>query len=246
MDGTDSGEPQGGQERLGLGAAPTLEQLAGAAQFPIYGLLQAPTDLTVHGVEYHIVDAGFGEPAPVADTDAQAYLLQVGLEYRYPAGHQEAGKRLEITTTGTTRPPMVPPMLAPSVEDVLREHAMRYAGDDEIPPVGSAPRSFVIERYAIVGGEAVVAVDYAPERRPIRGRLLGVQAHHLVDANAAAVAKLLATSPPASPEWTLTLRNAELWVQVQAYGWAQSELFAALHQLGVISDKPEIVNDYRL
>jgi hypothetical protein len=98
----------------------------------------------------------------------------------------------------------------------------------------------VIERYAIVGSEAVVAVDYAPEQQVEKGRLLGVQAHHLVDANAAAVA-LLAAPPPASPEWTLTLRNAELWVQVQAYGWRQSELFAALHQLGVISDKPEIV-----
>jgi len=244
MDGTSSGEPQGNQERLGPGAAPTLEQLVGAAQFPIYGLLQAPPDLTVHGLGYCTIDAGFGEPASLADAHRQAYRLQAGLEYGYPAGHQGARKRLEITTTGTPRQPMLPsmlpPMWAPSVEDVLREHATRYAADEEITAVGSVPRSFVIERYAIVGGEAVVAADYTPERQVVKGRLLGVQAHHLVDANAAA-AKMLASPPPVGPEWTLTLRNAELWVQVQAYGWGQSELFAALHQLGVISDKPEIV-----
>jgi hypothetical protein len=128
MDGTSSGAPQGGQERLGLSAAPTLEHLVGAAQFPIYGLLQTSTDLTVHGVDYCSVDSGWGQPAPPADAHRQAHVLQVGLEYGYPARHQDAGKRLEITTTGTTRPPM----LAPSVEEVLREHALRYAGDDRI------------------------------------------------------------------------------------------------------------------
>ncbi len=238
----DDDEPQRSLEELRSGKALTLERLVHAAPFPVYGLIKMPGDLTLRGLGYTTADAGWDNPTAPLHPNPSQFLWQASLSYGYPPETQDPCTRLELITTATTRLTAA----VPKIEDLLSAYTTHYQSDDAIPPLGSHAASFIIERYAIVGGQALAAVEYtpdAPTREP--GVLLGSQAHYVEDAGSPlAQAAMMAAPPPVTPEWSFTLRSPAMWVEARAYGWTQNEIMLLLHQLAVISDKPDILVRY--
>ncbi|HEU4782110.1 MAG TPA: hypothetical protein VFS83_02090 [Ktedonobacterales bacterium] len=238
----DDDELQRSLEELRSGETLTLERLVRAAPFPIYGLIETPGDLTLRGLGYTTADAGWDNPTAPPRPNLSQFLWQATLSYGYPSATQDLRMRLEIITTATTRLTVA----LPRIEDLLSAYTTHYQSADEIPPLGSQAASFIIERYAIVGGQALATVKYAPDaptREP--GVLLGSQAHYVEDASSPlARAAMMAAPPPVHPEWSFTLRSPEMWVEAQAYGWTQNEIMLALHQLATISDRPDVVARY--
>lgn len=242
MSTTDDDEMQRSLEELRSTESPTLGQLVRAAPFPIYGLIETPGDLTLHGIGYCIADPEWYPPDAVEHPTLPQIFCQAVLDYGYPRERQDARMRLEIVTTATTHSPIS----APAIEDLLSTSTTRYQVDDEIPPLGSEAASFIIERYAIIGGRVLAVIEYTPDAPPReRGVLLGTQAHHVEDdGSPLAQAAMRAAPPPVSPEWSFTLRSPDMWVEVRAYGWNQQEIVQLLHQLATISDKPDVVAHY--
>ena len=235
----DGDEPQRSQETGSPAGSLSIEQLVRTAPFPVYGLVQTPPDLTLHGIGYTTADVGVGRPAPPWPANPSQVLWQVSLDYGYPPGQQNLRSRLELITTSMVHYPAP----VPTMEDLVRASATHYPSEDEVPTLGSQPASFLIERFALIEGQAVAVVAYTPDAPPLTlqpGQLLGRQVHELPDGSAAQVAPMASLSI-ATPDWSFTLRNAEMWVDGQAYGWTQPALFQVLHQLAALGDKPEVL-----
>lgn len=122
--------------------------------------------------------------------------------YGYPPGHQDVSPRLELSTTSLTGVPVpVPP-----IEELAQASATHYPSDEAVPPLGSQPASFLIERFAVVDGHALAVVTYTPDAPPLtrlQGKLIGIQRHEAVDSSAAPVARMAAWSV-ATPDWSFT------------------------------------------
>jgi hypothetical protein len=196
------------------------------APFPIYGLLETPNDLTLHGIGYCTVNAG-------------RFLWEVDLRYGYPPGHQDGNPRLELITTNLTGIPMpVPPN-----EELVRASAIHYPSEDAVPLYDAQPISLLIERFAIVDGQALAIVEHTPDPPPLTLHpkdVIGIHRHERGDASAAPLPPLAAWSV-AAPDWSFTLYNAQMRVAGRAYGWTQTALFQVLHQLAPITDKADVL-----
>lgn len=217
----------------------SIEHLVRTASFPVYGLVQTPNDLTLHGIGYSTADAGVGRSAPPWSSNPSQVLWQVSLVYGYPSGHQYLSPRLELSTTSIAHYPAS----APNIEDLARGLATHYQSVDEVPTLGSQPADFLVERFALIEGEALAVVAYTPDTPPLMllpGQLIGTQIHELPDASAVRIAPTAALSM-ATPDWSFTLRNDEMWVEGRAYGWTQTAIFQVLHQLAALRDKPDVL-----
>jgi hypothetical protein len=158
MNTTGDDELQGSQETWSSAESLSIEQLARTAPFPIYGLIETPNDLTLHGIGYSTADSGWGNPAPPSHPNPSPFLWQVNLIYGYPPGHPDVSPRLELITTSLTGVPMP----VPTIEDLVRASATHYQSADEVPPLGSQPASFLIECFALNDGQALAVVAYTP------------------------------------------------------------------------------------
>jgi hypothetical protein len=205
----------------------------------MYGLLETPNDLTLHGIGYTTAGAGWAHPARPSHPNPSQFLWQVDLTYGYPPGHQKIRPRLELITTALTGIPMpVPP-----IEELVGASAIHYPSEDAVPLYDSQPVSFLIERFAIVDGQALAVVAHTPDPPPLSLHpkdAIGIQRHEIRDASAAPVAPIGPLSI-ATPDWSFTLRNAQMWVAGRAYGWTQTGLFQVLHQLAALNDKAEVL-----
>jgi hypothetical protein len=217
-----------------------LEQLVQHASFPVYGLAETPDDLILHGMGYSTVGTGWWDTAPRSSPsplDEPQYLWQVSLGYGSPPAAYGAWlERLEVRTTAVTRSPAE----TPDIAHLRQTYETHYHSDDEVPPLDSQ-RSLLIERFQLVDGEALAAVNYSPDPMPSTstlGVLLGQQRHEL--AGSPEDVPILAPAPP-PPTWTCTFRASQMWVDVQAYGWPQQDLFAVLHQLVALNNRPDVV-----
>lgn len=239
MNNTGDDEIEEGQGTWNTANFLSIEQLARIVPFPMYGLIQTPDDLTLHGIGYSTADSGWPHPASPSSPTPPQFIWQVVLTYGYPPRHQNTRPRLELSTTSLAGIPMpVPP-----IEELVRTSAKHYPSEDAVPLLDSQPASFLIERFAIVNGQALAAVTHTPDLPPLLLHpkdAIGRQMHKTSDTNAVPVAPVAAWSI-ASPDWSFTLRNAQMWVQGQAYGWTQAAIFQVLHQLASINDKAEVL-----
>jgi hypothetical protein len=239
MNSTGDDELQGGLEPWSPANPPSIEHLAHMAPFPIYGLLETPDDLTLHGIGYCTVNSGWTHPTPQSHLHPSRFLWEVVLHYGYPPGHQDDRPRLELITTNLTGVPMpVPP-----IDELVRTSAIHYPSEDAVPLYDSQPISLLIERFAIVDGQALAVVAHTPDPPPLTLHpkdVIGIQRHETGDASAAPVPPLAAWSV-ATPDWSFTLHNAQMRVAGRAYGWTQTALFQVLHQLAPITDKADVL-----
>lgn len=226
------------RKELGPPESLTLERLIRVARFPIYGLIAYPDGLTLQGFGHTTAELNVGRPDLPWQPDQPQYLWQVSLHYDYLPAHSRAGQRIELHTTDANRPPI----------PVSTVDEPRYSSPKDVPPVAAQAASFVVEHLPFNGGEAVATVEYTPHERP-KGRLLGIQVHHVPnspsDGSPSPRPVRVAVSSPASPVWSFTLSGPQMWVEGSAYGWTQDDLFAALEQVAIISKRPDTLAQYQ-
>src|SRR5579872_1061127 len=158
-------EPQGNQETGSPAGSLSIEQLVRTAPFPVYGLVQTPPDLILHGIGYSTADRGVGRPAPPWPSNPSQVLWQVSLDYGYPPGHQNLRPRLELITTSIAHYPAP----VPTIQELMRASATHYPSGDEVPTLSSQPADFLIERFALIEGQAAAVVAYTPDAPRSRG-----------------------------------------------------------------------------
>lgn len=217
----------------------TLEHLIRVATFPIYGLTTYKDDLSLQGFDYCTAELRAGESDVPWRPNSPQFLWQVGLHYDYLLEHQAAGRRIELMTTDIQHSP-IPVSVADERQRVLQS---RYPSPQEVPPMVTQARVFVIERFPLLDAVAVATVEYSPHARP-NGRLMGTQVHNVADSPSPQFPQIAALSR-GGPVWSFTLRNSEMWLDGHAYGWTQQALFAALEQVTIISNRPDILHRYQ-
>jgi hypothetical protein len=242
MNSAGDDELQGGQGTGNTANLFSIEQLARIVPFPMYGLIQTPDDLTLHGIGYSTADLGWTHPASPSLPTPSQFIWQVVLTYGYPPRHQNKRPRLELSTTSLAGIPMpVPP-----IEELVQASATHYPSEDAVPLLDSQPASFLIERFATMNGQALAAVTHTPDPPQLMLHpkdAIGRQMHKASDTSADRVAPVDAWSIT-TPDWSFTLRNAQMWVEGQAYGWTQAAIFQVLHQLAPINDKADVLVRY--
>ncbi|MGO8947433.1 MAG: hypothetical protein ACLQUY_07175 [Ktedonobacterales bacterium] len=215
-----------------------LAQLVHNAPFPVYGLADTPDDLMLHGVRYSTVGAGWGDTTPRSSPpplDGPQYLCQVDLSYGSTPAYGAWLERLEVRTTAVTQSPAE----APEIGQLRQTVETHYSSDEDVPLLDSQ-QSLRIEHFRLVDRYAVAAVKYSPDPMPRSGTpgvVMGRQRHEL--AGSPKDVPIPVPAPP--PTWSFTFRASEMWVDVQAYGWPQQDIFEVLHHLVALNDRADVV-----
>lgn len=241
----DDGVPWDIREAIGSIDSLAIEHLVSIAPFPVYGLLEYPSDLSLQGFGYSTADSNLGKIGVPWQPNQPQFLWQASLHYDYLPPHQRTGQRIELSTTDTN-----PPIPMSFIEAQRPDYEARYQSHHDVPLMAEQATSFVIEHFPFLDGTAVATIEYAPQAPAMRrGRLLGSQVHHMPDPHLPD-SRLrgpisVAVPPSVGPVWSFTLRGPELWVTGTAYGWTQHELFDLLGRLGAISQRPSVLAQYQ-
>lgn len=240
----DDGMPPDVHEAFGPHELLTVEHLIRVARFPIYGFIDHPNGITLHGFGYSTAESQSGQFGIPWQPNQPQFLWQVALHYGYLPEHQRTDQRIELFTTDINHSPIS----VSTVEDLRRAHEARYSSTHEVPSVAEHATSYLIECFPFTDGTAVATVEYSPHP-PIKGHLIGTQTHHVPDSPSSKSptprpTKVAAPSL-ATPVWSFTLLGPKMWVGGRAYGWTQNELFAALEQLAMVSHRPEVLTQYQ-
>ena len=194
------------------------EDLLRTSPFPLHGLIGHPGGLTLRGTGYSTAFGQFETPYGRWQAD-RPVLWQVSLVFDYPPAHRLTGHTLELSTIDIQRAPMQASVL--DADEMA--HRPRYLVPEDVPLGTTEGASFVVERFPIVDGVVLAAMEYEPNSR------LHFTATHAVRLS----------------EWIFTLWDPPLWVEGRATEWTQIDLFSVLGTLALVSQRPDILRQYQ-
>jgi hypothetical protein len=193
-----------------------------AAPFPLYGVVGHLDGLSLQSV---------GSCSWADEHGHIEHLLQVSLTYAFPPAAPRRAYQLELITTDPHPPETVPLGLDGSQvpvgrarNDEDRRQYVSYPSLADFPTDASLADACVIGRFPLSLAEQVVTTELRCWRRLVPEW---------------AFRRLI-------PEWAFTLSAPDLRVEGRAIGWTRAELFALLGQVTAVSQRPEVLAQYRL
>ena len=167
------------------------------------------------------------------------FVWTVELHYGRLPGHQRTDQRIEVFTIDSN----YSPILAAKVDKIGQVPKTHYRSQRDVPLLTEAAGSIVIEHFMLPQGPVEATVLYKSQT-PMRGRLLGTQAHEALPSSSPHPSGVPGR-PVESPAWSFTLRAPEMWVEGNVYGGTQSEMFDVLAQIDAISGRPGLLARYQ-